>query len=59
MEYKSVNGKQQSRLLLLLVCVVWAGAAVYKYVQTQAPEKPFSPLPNTGETKKHGTFLPR
>ncbi|MDR0388608.1 MAG: extracellular solute-binding protein [Spirochaetaceae bacterium] len=39
MEYSPVDEKKKSRLLLIVVCAVWAGAALYKYVQTRAPEK--------------------
>jgi multiple sugar transport system substrate-binding protein len=34
-----VDKKKKSGLLLLLVCVVWAGAALYKYAQTRPPQK--------------------
>ncbi|MDR1429318.1 MAG: extracellular solute-binding protein [Spirochaetaceae bacterium] len=34
-----MNEKKKCSLLLLLVCVVWAGAALYKYTQTRAPGK--------------------
>jgi multiple sugar transport system substrate-binding protein len=34
-----VNDKRNSLLLLILVCTVWTGAALYKYAHTRGPKK--------------------